>query len=371
MVTLRASKITILLMAAVLLFVGNAKADLKRALDQTINEAAQEAAKKLNDTKFEDVKNIAMLPLWGECDADTKSYIVSAIQSQIIGGPYRVMERDTEAWENLLSEVKWDTLREDVMNQETVQRFGNIEGCDAIVYGTVRECASYPSTNSAVTRLTLRLGIVETGEAKWSSGEIKKVKIVPQITTTLPAIDPALVRAINLAAEEAAESVKGKSLNIKGFAFFPLLGKDEDNYVSGVLQSHLTKVGCNPIPVSQMQWQEYLVANSSSPERVETMRNFAKENGYSALLYGTVNECQVLERKYKAIVRMTLNVVNVETGESVWSHGEIVGKAWLDWQDAVRLAVSDPIVWVLGGLIVLLIIWRAFKKLFRTATRPR
>ena len=369
METLR--KITIPLTVIVLLFAVSAGANLQRALDQTISEAAQEAAKKLNDTKFDEVKNIAILPLWGECDADTKSYILGAIQSQIIGGPYRVMERDTEAWENLLGEVQWGTLREDVMDQKTVQRFGNIEGCDAIVYGTIRECASNPSTNNAITRLTLRMGIVETGEAKWSSGEIKKVKIVAQAPMALPDVDSALVSAINLAAEKAAESLKTRSLNIKGFAFFPLLGKDDDNYVSDVLQSHLTKIGGSPIPVSQMQWQEYLVANSSAPQRVEMMRNFAREKGCSVLMYGTVNECRVLERKYKAIVRMTLSMVNVETGESVWSPGEIVGKVWLDWQDIIRLAVSDPIVWVLGGLIVLLIIWRAFKKLFLSATRPR
>lgn len=371
MATLRVRKITILMMAAVLLLVGSAKADLKRALDQTISEAAQEAVKKLNETKFEDIKNIAILPLWGQGDAETKSYIASTIQSQIIGGPYNVMERDTDAWEKLLSEIKWDTLREDVMNQETVQRFGRVEGCDAIVYGTVRECASDPVTNSAVTRLTLRLGIVETGEAKWSSGEIKKVRIVSPDMKALPPLDSALVKAINLAAENAAESLKGKSLNIESFALFPLLGKEEGSYVSDVLQSQLTKAGCSPIPVSQMQWQEYLVANSSAAQRIETMRNFAKEKGCSALLYGTVNECRVHERKYKAVVRMTLNMVNTETGESIWSPGEIIGKAWLDWQDAVRLAVSDPIVWVLCGLIVLLIIWRTFKKLFRSAMRPR
>jgi hypothetical protein len=215
------------------------------------------------------------------------------------------------------------------------------------------------------------MGIVETGEAKWSSGEIKKVKIITQPSQALPALDSALVKAINMAAEKATVSLKNKSLNIKGFALFPLLGKDDDNYVSDVLHSQLTKVGCNPIPVSQMQWQEYLVANSSAPQRVETMRNFAREKGWSTLMYGTVNECRVRERKYNAIVRMTLNIVNVETGESVWSPGEIVGRAWLDWQDIIRLAVSDPIVWVLGGLIVLLIIWRSLKKLILSATRPR
>jgi len=371
MATLQKRRIVVSLMAAVLLLAGNARAELKRALDQTIDEAARDVATKLNDARLEGVKNIAVLPLWGEGDAQTKGYIASAIQSQIIGGPYNVMERDKQAWENLLGEMKWDTLREDVMNQESVQRFGRIEGCDAILYGTVRECAFDPTKNSAVTRLTLRLGIVETGEAKWSSGEIKKVRIVSAAVGTPPTLDPALVRAINLATEKAAQSLQSKSPNVKGLALFPLLGKDENNYVSDVLQSQLTKAGCNPIPVSQMQWQEYLVANTSDAQRIETMCRFAKEKGCSALLYGTVNECQVRERKYKAVVRLTLNAVNAETGQSIWSPGEIVGQARLDWQDAVRLAVSDPIVWVLGGLIVLLALWRAFKKLFRAATRPR
>jgi hypothetical protein len=371
MVTLRATKITVFLMAIALLFAGGARADFNRALDQTINEVAQEVAKKLNETEFEDVKNIAILPLWGQGDASTKGYIVTAIQSQIVGGPYRVMERDTRAWEQLLSEIKWETLREDIMNRETVQRFGNIEGCDAILYGTVRECASDPVTTTAVTRLTLRLGVVETGEVKWSSGEIKKVKIVQEALDASGTLDSALVKAINLAAEKAAESLKGKSLSTKGFAFFPLSGKDADNYVSDVLQSQLAKAGCSLVPVSKMQWQEYLVANSSTAERVETMRDFAKEKGSSAVLYGTVNECRVLERKYKAVVRMTLNMVNAETGESIWSPGEIVGQARLDWQDIIRLAVSDPVVWVLAAVIILLIVWRTFKRLFREATRPR
>ncbi|MBN2590032.1 MAG: hypothetical protein JXA96_09225 [Sedimentisphaerales bacterium] len=364
-------KIIVLLVVAVLLITGNVRAQLERALDQTINDAARDIADQLNKTQLEGVKNIAILPLWGDISEETKSYIVSSIQSQIIGGPYTIMERDTQAWENLLSEIEWNTLREDVMNQQTIQGFGKIEGCDAVLYGTIRECATYPDSGNAVTRLTLRLGVVETGEAKWSSGEVKKVKIISQNIQAPPDMNPAVVKAINDAAKKAAESLKSKNLNIKSFSFFPLLGKDQSSYISNVLQGHLTNAGCSPVPVSQMQLQEYLVANSGTRESVETMSNFAKSKGNNALLYGTVNECQILNRKYKAVVRMTLNIVNAETGQSLWSPGEIIGSARLDWQDAVRLAVGDPIVWVIGGLLILVIIWRSFKKLFRSAMRPR
>jgi hypothetical protein len=364
-------KIGSVALAVCLLFLTGARAEYGRALDQTINEVAREAATKLKQTGFEDIKNIAVLPLWGDCDPDTKNYIVNTIQSEIIGGPYRVMERNTQAWDTLLGEIEWGSLREDIMNADTVQRFGRIEGCDAIVYGTVRECAEYPMSGRAVTRLTLKMGVVETGEAKWSSGEIKSVRIVGATAPPRPDMDPAIIRAINELTGSAVAGLKGKNVNTASFAFFPLLGQDDDGYFTEVLQAELTKAGCNPAPVSRAEWQEYLVANSRTADSVQAMRDFAKTKGYDSFLYGTVNECRIIPRKYKALARATLTMVGTETGEAVWSPGEIRGEARLDWQDILAIAVHDPIAWVLGGIIILLIVWRAFARLFKSATRPR
>ena len=364
-------RVRIIALVAPLLLLTSAKAEFGRALDQTINEVAQEAAKKLKQTSFEGIKNIAVLPLWGDCDAQTKNYIVNMIQSEIIGGPYKVMERNTQAWDTLLGEIEWGNLREDIMNTDTVQRFGRIEGCDAIVYGTVRECAEYPGTGRAVTRLTLKMGVVETGEAKWSSGEIKSVRIVGPTALPRTNVDPAIIRAINMLTANAVAGLKGRNVNTSNFAFFPLLGQDQDGYLTEVLQAELTKAGCNPAPVSRTEWQEYLVANSRQAESVEAMRDFSKRKGYNAFLYGTVNECRIIPRKYKALARATLTMVGAETGEAVWSPGEIRGQSRLDWLDIPGVAVADPLVWVVGGVIILLIVWRAFAKLFKSATRPR
>ncbi len=135
----------------------SAPATLERALDETINQVAQEAAQKLKATSFPDITNIAVLPLWGDCRPETKAYIVNTIQSQVIGGRYRVIERDRQTLDTLLKEIAWDTRREDVMDAATVQQFGKIAGCDAIVFGTVRECAFYPDSGQAITRLTLTM----------------------------------------------------------------------------------------------------------------------------------------------------------------------------------------------------------------------
>jgi hypothetical protein len=88
------------------------------------------------------------------------------------------------------------------------------------------------------------------------------------------------------------------------------------------------------------------------------------------VLYGTVHERRILEDSYKAIVRTTLNLVSVESGEVVWSY-EVTQSANLEWADIIRVATTDVRVWVILGIIIVIIIWRAFKGLVKSATRPR
>jgi hypothetical protein len=363
--------LAVLVLAATAAPAATGPASLQRALDQTINEVAREAAQKLKATDFPDITTIAVLPLWGDCRAETKAYIVNMIQSQIIGGRYRVLERDAKIWDALLEEIAWNTRREDVMTAETVQKFGKVAGCDAIVFGTVRECAFYLDSGRAITRLTLKMSVVQTGEARWSSGEIKSARLPNMPPRPRPDLDPAMLRAISQLAEQAVAGLKGRNVNTTNFCVFPLLGHEQGPYVTEVLQAELTKAGCSPVPVSRAEWDEFLAVNSRGRESLDTMADFAKRRGYDAFLYGTVSECRTLERKYKALARATLTLVNAQTGEALWSPGEIRGQVWLDWQDVLGLAVGDPIVWVLGGILVLLILWRAFARLFKSATRPR
>lgn len=192
-------------------------ADEKSDVDAAVDKAAEMVAEDLKATSFEGIKSIAVLPLWGE---DGDGYVLDTLKSYLSGSSYALMVRSTPEWEKLLGEIKWNTLREDIMNPQTVQSFGKIEGCDAIVYGTVRE------------------------------------------------------------------------------------------------------------------------------RKVDAGR-------------------------FKAVVRMTLHLANVETGEILWSSKPITAAVWVDWLDMLRLGLRHPVVWMVGGIIVLLIIWGAFKRLVRSATRGR
>jgi hypothetical protein len=71
--------------------------------------------------------------------------------------------REPEDWKKLVKEIEFAQKRGDIMNKSTIQRFGSIEGVDALLYGEVRE-AGAKDEDSSIVRLTLVLADVETGE---------------------------------------------------------------------------------------------------------------------------------------------------------------------------------------------------------------
>ncbi|MFA5292135.1 MAG: hypothetical protein WC496_03780 [Phycisphaerae bacterium] len=213
----RLKKIIFFVISLTILLAGNAGANVKRTLDKAVDQVCGQAAEQLKATQIKDINTVAVLPLWGE---DKDGYVLDTVKSYLSNSPYKIMVRSTEEWDKLLGEIKWNTLREDIMNPQTVQSFGKIEGCDAIVYGTVRQREVNPWT-------------------------------------------------------------------------------------------------------------------------------------------------------FHAIARMTLHMADVETGQIAWSSKPVTASVWLEWPEMLQLAVYHPVVWVVAGLIVLSIVWVSFKKLIRTATRPR
>ena len=72
-------------------------ADEQQTIDEAVNKAATEVAAGLKTTKFENIKSVAVLPLWGE---DKDGYVLDTIKSHLSDGPYALMARSTPASRN-------------------------------------------------------------------------------------------------------------------------------------------------------------------------------------------------------------------------------------------------------------------------------
>ena len=138
--------------------------------DKAIEDAALEAAEKIDAAKLGDVKSVAVLPLWND-DAD--GYAADAVKGRLTSTGLQVLARSEKEWTSLLDEIEWNVKREDIMDASTVQRFGKIKGCDAVLYGTVREVARSLWGFRSSARLSLHIADVETGQIVWSSGPVE------------------------------------------------------------------------------------------------------------------------------------------------------------------------------------------------------
>lgn len=132
-------------------------------LDRAVEEAVSQAQSSLAKASLPGVEQIAIAPLWDDDDL----YVTDLLKTKGSSIGYKIFVRDDREWKQLLDEIKWGTLREDIMSEETIQKFGRIEGVDAILYGTVRERKTVIGPLYGRVRLNLHLSVVETGEQVW------------------------------------------------------------------------------------------------------------------------------------------------------------------------------------------------------------
>jgi len=140
---------------------------------ETIQRAAEMALNGVSDLlgrqALAGVKNIAVVPLRGDSD----EYITELARGAVTRTQYALFTRSDETWDMLLKEIEWGARRDDVMNPETVQRFGKVEGVEAILDGIGWDKSVNLWSIRAHVKVTLKLADVETGQTQWHCGPLE------------------------------------------------------------------------------------------------------------------------------------------------------------------------------------------------------
>jgi hypothetical protein len=151
------------LMLVATVWVAGAAQAADRLVDYAAQKAANDAVAKIEAKLAKDgvdAGNIAFLPLFAD---DAGIYPVVRAELTGIDSDLKFFMREPEDWQKLVKEVEFGQKRGDIMNKTTIQRFGSIEGVDALLYGEVRE-AGAKNEDESIVRITLYLANVETGE---------------------------------------------------------------------------------------------------------------------------------------------------------------------------------------------------------------
>lgn len=190
-----------------------------RAVDYAAEDAAFSTVVALRESNVE-AQRIAVLPLTGDRDG-----LSMLLRSELVrySDYYEFYVRDDAEWNKLLSEIEFGDRRGDVMDPSTIQKFGNVKGVDAILYGSIRE-ATAEQNGDGLVRINLMLADVETGRQLWAG-------MIEGEYAQLNAPDAKLQRAAIASAEAAAkEFANAKSrLGELDILIFPLV-KDRTDF---------------------------------------------------------------------------------------------------------------------------------------------
>ncbi|MFA6717315.1 MAG: hypothetical protein WC082_14735 [Victivallales bacterium] len=144
-------------------------------IDRAVSNAADKTINELSASpQTAGIKNIAFLGLKSD-----KAYYSSLFRSALAksSGRFSFYTRDEKLWDRLVQEIEFGERREDIMRRESIQKFGRVEGVQALMYGKVLE-AKVDNNGNAEFRVSLLLAEVETGRFIWGGvigGHARKI----------------------------------------------------------------------------------------------------------------------------------------------------------------------------------------------------
>lgn len=204
-----------------------------RSIDYAAEDAAYQAVKSLTQSA-PDISSIAFIGFTNDVDGLSDVFRAGLIKTP---GMYRFYTRRDAEWKKLTDEILFGLKKEDIMDPETIQNFGDVKGVDSLLYGVIRETTKEKS-GDGIFRVTLTLARVTTGEILWT-GNVEGRFVVKGIAEAVPAT---LRKAAVEAGRKAAASLENKKTELKhtNLFFLPLKG-EKGAALSNIVAAELAK----------------------------------------------------------------------------------------------------------------------------------
>jgi hypothetical protein len=154
-------------MLAALLLAAPTRADEPETLQRATDQALIALGHQLKDAKQAGVETVAVLRLAGDADG----YATDGLKRALAEAGYKIFSRDEPEYNRVLEEVAFGVKRGKLMDEETIKKFGDVEGVDAIVMGNISERINLWSIRGSVT-LAVQIGDTETLQI-WPCGPVR------------------------------------------------------------------------------------------------------------------------------------------------------------------------------------------------------
>jgi hypothetical protein len=303
---------------------------------------------------------IAILPIAN----DSEDYAIGMLKNAVTGAGLQCVEgKEDPIVQEVFKEVDWDERKGDMLDAETIVKFGKLKATRLLMYGTIRETSG--GNGRGYAEIELHVVSLVTKQHPWGQVFARRFYSAPNVVGLVD-LDPDMRQVIRESFERAVPALKAdaKLKNTRTIAIVPLAG-DMDRFITGLAESMISKTQLLPKQLDIATLGEARVLLRDNPQAAD------------AVLYGAVRD---LSRKtlntypdrveYETTSAVQLTIQESKTGNILWSELiEARGKdaTTLSWWDmtkrygptvlAGKWYVLVPLLAIAGLLVLLTFFW--------------
>lgn len=204
---------------------------------EAVSEALVQAQNALKTAPFGS-KTVAILPFSG----DTSGYFTGKLKNQLTSLGFTCIEgKEDPMWDEIIKEIAWDERKDDILDPDTLVKFGKLKAAQILLYGKV--VTINKSTERIYVEIELHATDLTTKQHIWGGTFAARIYKDNNIQGII-SLDNNLRILLKKSFEEAKNSLvspeyAGKLNNVKSVAVLPLAG-DIDEYLTGLAVEMLT-----------------------------------------------------------------------------------------------------------------------------------
>jgi hypothetical protein len=309
-------------------------------------------------------KPLAILPVRG----DSNGYILGILKTAITGAGLLCVEgKGDPFFDEVLKEVAWDERKEDMLDTNTIVKFGQLKAAKLLAYAFIRE--AWGGQGCGFVELELHVSSIETKQHLWS-GNFSRRFYDPQLPIGPIDLHPEVRRILREAFQRLPAQLRAapKLRDVHSILIVPLAG-DIDRFMTGLVESSLSGTQFLPKELDVRTLGEGRALLRDDPKAAD------------AILYGAVRDLSSRKKgeypdrtEYDVSAAVQMTIQASPSGDVLWSYplearGTLVER--LSWWEMVKkygpfvlarkAVVVVPLI-VLVGLVVLAMFFRAMRR---------
>ena len=274
---------------------------------------------------------------------DTNGILSGKLKTLTIQAGLTCLEGKSDPmWNEIIKEIEWTERKTDILNPQTIAKFGKLTGTKILLYATIVNITK--NTERIYVQIALHATDVHTREHIWGATPTYRYYFHKDVKGIV-SLDNKLKKLLRKNFEEAQKSLNSKKIQgIKSVTVLPLAG-DIDQYVTSLARELVNSSGMN-VAAPQI----YTYAQFAQLRSINRINNA----GSDAILYGAVRDLKItvipqneytsdkkVKMTYDVTADIELFIEDVKNGLRPWSKNIHLTERVSEFRDMTRQEIEE------------------------------